>query len=156
MKNVSTQNNQMFQLTYKIGFSFFIICLSLFIFIACSPKVNPYMAVGKELSMAGVPVFEIKDTFNTGIDTIYSALINTVEKDDRKIVAQDKDKYIIIVSYPFSMGKNVWGGNIKIVCEEIDRQTSVTMYAYEKNLFIKMSIMKPMMEELRKSIGSWN
>ena len=58
---------------------------------------------------------------------VYAILEKEVEKNDRKIVERNPAAGTLLVSYPFSLLKNNWGGTIKITCVADQYGTTVTV-----------------------------
>jgi len=61
------------------------------------------------------------------VGDVYALLVQGVERNGRKLVEQDAASQSVLVSYPFSLLKNNWGGSIKITCTASEFGTTVTI-----------------------------
>jgi hypothetical protein len=59
---------------------------------------------------------------------VFAILEQEVEKNDRKIVERKPAACTLLLSYPFSLLKNNWGGTIKITCVADQYGTTVTVF----------------------------
>ena len=129
--------------------------LSLFLFIAiggCYRYPSPFTPLNKNVFYKKDHT-ESKQLFKADADKVYEASIKVVEKDGRRITAKSKNKHIVVISYPFSQSKNVYGGTMKISIEDTGEFSTVIMHAYEKSGIGGYTIMDLIMEDLKKSLG---
>ena len=68
-----------------------------------------------------------QQSFAQPIEQVFSALLETVEKDGRKIVDRDPVAYSIKVSYPFSWQQNNWGGTFTVSCTKREASDGSSM-----------------------------
>lgn len=50
------------------------------------------------------------------VTDVYEQLVKGAERSGRKIIEKDATSHTLLLSYPFSLLKNNWGGTLKITC----------------------------------------
>jgi hypothetical protein len=65
--------------------------------------------------------------FTYPVGDVYALLMQGVERNGRKVVEQDAALRSVLVTYPFSLLKNNWGGSLKITCVAGEFGTIVTI-----------------------------
>ena len=61
------------------------------------------------------------------VSDVYVQLTQGVERNGRKIVEKDETAHTLLVSYPFSLLQNNWGGTLKITCAATEYGSTVTI-----------------------------
>ncbi len=61
------------------------------------------------------------------VGDVYPQLVHGVERSGRKLVEQEPAAHALLVSYPFSLLKNNWGGSLRIRCATTEFGTTVTI-----------------------------
>lgn len=62
-----------------------------------------------------------------GLEVTYGLLKSEVERNGRAIVEHDDTAHTLLVSYPFSVLKNNWGGSLRITCTADESGTTVVI-----------------------------
>jgi len=94
----------------------------------CSPKVNPIMAVGKVVTTSNAKVAVLgSQIYHYDINVIYRLLGETIERNGRHIENSSAETHTVVVSYPFSMLRDRWGGTLTVHCEPVEYGTKVTI-----------------------------
>ena len=60
-------------------------------------------------------------------EVVYAVVLESVERNGRKIAERNADAQSLRVSYPFSWLKNNWGGMLTITCTASEFGTTVTI-----------------------------
>ena len=68
-----------------------------------------------------------RQEFAYPVGDVYAQLVRSVESGGRKLVEQDAATRTLLVSYPFSLLKNNWGGTVRITCTATEFGTNVTI-----------------------------
>lgn len=66
--------------------------------------------------------------FADPVSDVYVQLTQGVERSGRKIVERDESTHTLLVSYPFSLLRNNWGGTLKITCAATEYGSTVTIH----------------------------
>jgi hypothetical protein len=77
-------------------------------------------------------------TFAYPAADVYALVVQEVERNDRKIVERDVQSRYLIVSYPFSWLKNLWGGRLKIACTSDEYGTTVTIVGDGRDAVVRV------------------
>jgi hypothetical protein len=78
-------------------------------------------AAARDLAVAGMDGSPI----DYPIAAVYRELVRVAESDGLKIVGTDDATYTLRVSYPFSLFRNNWGGEITVTCVAEGSRTRV-------------------------------
>jgi hypothetical protein len=68
-----------------------------------------------------------RQEFAYPVGDVYAQLVQGVERSGRKLVEEDAATRTLLVSYPFSLLKNNWGGSMRITCAATKFGSSVTI-----------------------------
>jgi hypothetical protein len=72
------------------------------------------------------------------VGDVYALLVKGVERNGRKIVEQDAALRSVLVTYPFSLLKNNWGGSLKITCAASEFGTTVTIQGDGRDVVLRV------------------
>lgn len=61
------------------------------------------------------------------VGDVYEQLVQGVERSGRSLLEQEAATHTLLVSYPFSLLKNHWGGRLRITCAGSPSGTTVTV-----------------------------
>lgn len=82
-------------------------------------------AVGHDARAAARAAADARDMAVAGMDgspidypiaAVYRELVRAAESDGLKIIDSDEPTYTLVVSYPFSLARNTWGGQFTVTC----------------------------------------
>ena len=117
---------------------------------ACDPAYNPYMALNKEAWTTGTPSEEHEVYFSESVSDVYEAILIAGNKDGLHVSQTNAQKNIVVIEYPFSMIKSVWGGRFNVNLDSIDGKTRLVAQFYEKsNPFVVGSLFNPFIGDLK-------
>jgi hypothetical protein len=68
-----------------------------------------------------------RQEFAYPVGDVYAQLVHGVERSGVQLVEQDPATHTLLVSYPFSLLKNNWGGSMRITCAATEFGTNVTI-----------------------------
>lgn len=116
---------------------------------ACDPANNPVMALGKEIGTADVPLQEHQVYFKEPVREVYDAVLLAGNRNDLSLARQDKSHNIAVISYDFSITKNVWGGSFRISLDSVDGRTRLVAHFYETSKYVTNSILNPFIDDIK-------
>jgi hypothetical protein len=119
---------------------------------ACDPAVNPYMALGRDSSTSAKPSSTQEFRFPEPKSAVYAAILAVGSKDQRTVVSHDEVTGLVIVEYPFSMIKNVWGGRMRLQLNERAGTTQMVAQVYEKNREVVDRVLMPFIDEVKTAL----
>ncbi|MBF0327042.1 MAG: hypothetical protein HQL42_18475 [Alphaproteobacteria bacterium] len=119
---------------------------------ACDPAVNPYMALGKDVSTSARATSTRDFRFSEPKSAVYAAILTVGSRDERNVISHDEVSGLVIVEYPFSMIKNVWGGSLRFQLTEQAGATMVQAQVYEKNREVIDRVLIPFVDEVKSSL----
>jgi hypothetical protein len=92
-------------------------------------------------------------TFAYPVTDVYALVEQEVERNGRKIVERDAQSRWLLVSYPFSLLRNNWGGKLKITCTADELGTTVTVVGDGRDAVVRVRLIgEELLEDVDRAL----
>lgn len=121
---------------------------------ACAPGMNPVMSLGKDVATTKTPAHESEVYFKEDVATVFSAIKSVSNKNNKTLKDVNEESKKLVISYPFSMMNNVWGGDFNVYVDSVGGRTRMVAQFFEYNLFVSGSILNPLIEDVKAALSN--